>query len=145
MSNFIGRGEIRSLDIFNRLFYGISNRQQVNIKEIILAEDYEVLDQEIKNHNFDLVLYPHSKSLGKNTVIEINYKHKEKIAAKLRRVIIPLVVKAGYQYLEVNDWDCRERGLFWLNSKKEHIVTWDDYRDIIDALETAGIIPDSIE
>jgi len=139
MSNFVGRGEILARDILLKLF-DCEIAQQVNIKKIIYPQDYDILDQEVKNHNFDLVMYP---THGRPVVIEVNYKHKEKIAIKLRRIIIPLVRKRGFDYLEINDYDCRKRGVFWLNSNKEHCIhTWDDVRDIIDALETAKINPE---
>lgn len=137
-SKYIGRGEVRVRDMLLKLF-DCEIAQQVNIKKIIYPEDYDFLDQEVKNHNFDLVMIP---THGKPVVIEINFKHGEKIAEKLRRVIVPLVKKRGYLYMEINDWDCVQRGLFWLNSNKEHPPTWNDVKDVINALEISEINPD---
>lgn len=138
-SKYIGRGEVLFKNILLKLF-DCEIKQQVNIKEVIYAEDYNFLDQEVKNHNFDLVMIP---THGKPVVIEVNYEHGEKIAAKLRRILVPLIKKKGYEYLEINNWDCDKRGLFWLNSKKEHpVTTWTDYMDVINALITCGINPD---
>jgi len=139
-SKYIGRGEVRVRNMLQRLF-DCEIVQQVNIKKIIYAEDYDFLDQEVKNHNFDLVMIP---THGRPIVIEINYKHGVKISKKLRQVIIPLIRKRGYEYLEINDWDCEKRGLFWVDTKGEHHVTWVDYHDLFNALETCKINPDWI-
>ena len=137
-SEFIGRGEVRVKNILLRLF-DCEIKQQVNIEKIIYKEDYDFLDQEVKNHNFDLVMIPtHGRPVG----IEVNYMHGDKIAKKLRQVIVPLIRKRGYEYLEINDWDCEKRGLFWHNTKGEHPPTWQDYHDLINALDTCNINPD---
>jgi len=139
-SKYIGRGEILTKKILLKLVDCIGIQGQVNIQHIILPEDFEFLDQEIKNHNFDFVI---RRSEKKDIVVEVNYKHKEKAAFKWRKIFIPLIEDAGYLHLEINDWDCRQRGLFWLNSKRQHLaVTWDDFRDVQDALATSGINPD---
>lgn len=139
-SKYIGRGEERTRDITLRLF-DCEIKQQVNIKDVIYADDYEFLDREVKNHNFDLVMYPKH---GRPVVIEVNYKHGEKIAAKLRRIIVPMIKKRGYEYAEINNWDTIPKGIFWQNLKGEHVPTWDDWRDVINAFETSGINPDWI-
>ena len=139
MSDFIGRGEVIASKILFRLVDCVGLQGQVNIQNIILPEDYAILDQEVKNHNFDFIMRRTSKP---DVVIEINYKHKEKAAKKWSKIFIPLIEKAGYDYMTIDDYDCRKRGLFWLNSKGKHLaITWDDYRDVIDSLETAGINP----
>lgn len=138
-SDYIGRGEDLSKKIFLRLIDNTGILEQVSIISVILPEDYEILDPEIQKHKFDFVLLRNNK---KHIIIEINYKHKEKASKKWNNIFVPLIEKAGYDYVTVNDYDCREHGLFWLNSKKEHAdVTWDDFRDIIDALEVSGIQP----
>jgi len=137
---FVGRGEVRTKKILHRLFDCIV-RQQVNIKNVIYADDYDFLGQEVRNHNFDLVMYPKH---GRPVVIEVNYKHGEKITAKLRRIIVPLIRKRGFDYMEINNWDTIPRGIFWQNTKGEHPPTWDDWRDVINALETCKINPDMI-
>lgn len=138
-NNFIGRGEILTKKVLLRLINCIGIQGQVNIKHIILPEYYEVLDPEIQNHNFDLVL---RRTHGKDIVIEVNYRHKEKAARKSRQIFEPMVKSAGYEYLTIDDYDCRKRGIFWLSTDKKHLaVTWEDFRDIIDSLEKAGINP----
>jgi len=136
---FIGRGEVLTKKILLRLINCIGIQGQVNIKHIVLPEEYEVLDPEIQNHNFDLVL---RRTHGKDIVIEVNYKHKEKAATKSRQIFEPLLISAGYEYVTIDDYDCRKRGIFWLSSERKHlVVTWDDFRDIIDSLEKCGVNP----
>jgi len=138
-SKYIGRGEEISKQIFLKLIDLKAIMAQVGIRFVAQPEDYKILDPEVQQHKFDLVLL--SKK-GKKIVVEINYHHKEKAAKKWHNIFIPILQKAGYDFVTVNDWDCRQHGLFWLDSKKEHPkITWDDYRDIIDALEIAGITP----
>lgn len=137
MTDFIGRAEKLSKKILLKQLQCIGIEQQVNIKSIISKEDYDFLDEEVQNHNFDLVM---RRTHAKDIVIEVNYKHGEKIANKIRRIFKPLVEQSGYLFLEIHDWECET--LFWLNTKKEHPVTWQDYIDVINALKTAGIKPD---
>jgi len=138
-TNYIGRGEDLSKKIFLKLVDNIGILEQVNIISVISPEDYEILDPEIQKHKFDFVLLRNNE---KHIIIEINYKHKEKAAKKWSNIFVPLLIKAGHTYVTINDYDTRKHGLFWLDSKKEHAdVTWDDFRDIIDALEVSGIQP----
>lgn len=137
-SQSVGRGELLSKKILLKLLPCIGIQGQVNIKDVVLPEDYHILDQEIKNHNFDYVMRRTNKL---DIVIEINYGHKEKAAQKWRLIFVPMIKKAGLLYMTVDDYDCRDKGLFYLNSKKEHHISWDDHRDIIDSFEKAGISP----
>ena len=138
-TNYIGRGELIAKKILAQFLKPVNVRVQVPIEKIILAKEFAILDPEIKKHKFDFVFFCLDR---KSIVVEINYHHKEKAARKWRNVFIPLLVNAGFDFLTINDYDCRERGLFWLNSKKEHVdITWDDFRDVIDALAMAGIYP----
>lgn len=138
---YIGRGEKLSKKILLRLINCVGIESQVNIKKIVSKEDYDFLDQELQNHNFDFVL---RRLHGKDIVIEINYKHGEKIAKKLREIFIPMVIHANCEYLEINDWDCEDRGLFWQNTEGVHPVTWQDYHDVINALQTCNINPNLV-
>lgn len=139
MNDFVGRGELIAKKIFLKLINCKGIMAQVGMRFVVLPEDYKILDPEIQKHKFDFVLLLYN---AKNIVVEINYKHKEKAAKKWSNIFVPLLEKAGYDYVTVSDYNCREHGLFWLNSKKEHgNITWDDFRDIIDSLEIAGIAP----
>jgi len=138
-SKYIGRGELIAKKILVKLLKPVNVRAQVPLESLSLAKEFEILDPEIKKHNFDFVLFCINR---KSIVVEINYRHKEKAARKWHNIFIPLLINSGFDYLAINDYDCRKRGLFWLDSKKEHgIVTWDDFKDVIDALEIAGIAP----
>ncbi|MBL4817965.1 MAG: hypothetical protein JKY15_01860 [Deltaproteobacteria bacterium] len=137
-SRFIGRGENLSKKIMLRLIDCVGIESQVNIKWMIDPIEFIHLDQEVRNHNFDLVL---RRNNGKDIVIEVNYKHGEKAARKARTIFGPLVRAAGHEYITIDDYDCRKKGIFYLDSKKEHEITWDDFYDIIDALVKAGVKP----
>lgn len=136
-NKFVGRGEELAKFIVSHLLDHDVIRIQVNIKALISTYDYNILDPEVQKHNFDFVLWAKNR---KPIVFEINYHHKEKAAKKWNNVFVPLLVTAGYDYVTINDYDCRKRGMFWLDTKKVHpCITWDDLRDVIDALEIAGI------
>jgi len=137
-SQYVGRGELLSKKILLQLLSCVGIQGQVNIKNIVLPEDYHILDQEIKNHNFDWVV---RRTNTPDIVVEVNYGHKEKAAQKWRQIFVPMIIKAGLLYMTIDDYDCRDKGLFYLNSKKEHKLSWDDHRDIIDSLEKAEIPP----
>jgi len=137
-SQYIGRGELPSKKILLKLLPCVGIQGQVNIKDVVLPEDYAILDQEIKNHNFDWVV---RRTNLPDIVIEVNYSHKEKAARKWRQIFVPMIKRAGILYMTIDDYDCRAKGLFYLNSKKEHHISWDDYRDIIDSFEKVGISP----
>ena len=139
MSQFIGRGEARSQRIIWKLLSCEEINEQVNITLLIPLSELKCLDPEILQHNFDFVI---KRPMGKPAiVVEVNYKHKEKAARKWRQIFAPLLKQSGYEFITIDDYDCRDKGLFYLNSKKEHKISWDDYRDIIDALEKGGIFP----
>jgi len=121
-SKFIGRGEIISKKILLRLLPCIKIQGQVNIKDVVLSEDYNILGQEIKNHNFDFVMRRTNKL---DIVIEVNLSHGPKAAKKWRQIFTPMIEKAGLLYMTIDDWDCRDKGLFYVNSKKEHQHSWD--------------------
>lgn len=138
-SQYIGRGEELAKKILVKLLKPVNVRAQVPLESISLPKEFAILDPEIKKHKFDFVLFCLDR---KNIVVEINYRHKEKAARKWQNVFIPLLVNSGFDYLTINDFECGKRGLFWLNKEKEHgVVTWEDFRDVINALDIAGIYP----
>ena len=140
-NKFVGRGEVLAKKIIMKLIDCVGIQQQVNIKNIVSKEEYDFFDEEIQNHNHDLVL---RRVHGKDIVIEVNYKHKEKAARKYRQIFIPAIKDAGYLYLEINDWDCDPHGLFYLNSNNVHVDSWLDYADVINALMTCKIKPNKL-
>jgi len=139
LSQYIGRGEVLAKKILLRLIDCTGIQGQVPIKDLLWGSQLVILDPEILKHKFDWVL---RRNGGKDIVIEVNYKHKEKASRKWRQIFAPLLQQNGFDLLVINDWDCRPRGLFWLNTAGKHLViTWDDFRDVMDALETCGINP----
>jgi len=141
---YIGRGEVLSQKIIWKLLSCVEIYEQVNITKLITLSELKDLDPEILKHNFDFVI---KRPMNKpDIVVEVNYGHKEKAAKKWRLIFVPLLKKYGYDFMTIDDYDCRsslpgEKGLFHLNSKKEHEPSWNDWRDIIDSLEKAGIKP----
>jgi len=49
-SKYIGRGEVLAKKILFRLVDCMGIQQQVKIQDVVLPEDYDMLDQEIKKH-----------------------------------------------------------------------------------------------
>jgi len=138
-SQYIGRGEELAKKILVKLLKPVNVRAQVPLESITLPKEFEILDPEIKKHKFDFVFFCLDR---RNIVVEVNYKHGTKATKKWHQVFIPLLVNADFDYLTINDYDCRKHGLFWLDGEKTHGgITWEDYRDVIDALEIAGIYP----
>lgn len=136
-SKFIGRGEERVKDLLHRLFQTPRILQQVPIKAIIGYQDWVDLGPEYNQHKFDIVIF---RDNNKHIVIEVNYRHGEGAAKKWSNVYKPLLKKYGHTPVTIDDWDCRKKGLFH-ETKKGHINSWNDFRDVIDALEKAGVKP----
>lgn len=135
-SRFIGRGESRAREILTRLLATQRILGQVPLKEIIPYQDWVILGPEHNQHKFDLVKFNEN---NRHVVIEINYKHGNGAAVKWNEVYKPLLEKYGHIPVTIDDWDCRH--LFQETKKKGHADSWDDYRDVIDALEKAGVKP----
>jgi len=138
-SKYIGRGELIAKKILVKLLKPMNVRAQVSLESLTHANEFAILDPEIKKHKFDFVFFCLDR---KSIVVEINYHHKEKAARKWNNIFIPLLINSGFDYLAINDYDCRNGGLFWLDKVKKHdVVTWKDFKDVIDALDVAGIKP----
>ena len=139
---YIGRSERLAEAIINILLPGITLHGQVPIKNIVSAEDLKHLADDLNKHKFDFIGY-----IGDNITlgIEINYKHGERAAIKWTHYS-KLLRKYHITPVTINDYDCRsslpkQKGLFRLNSRKKHEQSWNDFRDVIDALEMAGVQP----
>ena len=146
MSNFIGRGEELVEYVIRRLYEFTETWNQVPIKKLIKAEDFEQYGEEFSKHKFDIVTsVAHPLGISETLVITVNYKHKEKAAQKWSNNFSPDLIRNAKTPVTIDDYDCRSSipktpGLFYLNSKKEHgPITWNDFRDVIDALEKAGV------
>lgn len=144
MSQFIGRGEAVVEVVLKQILHPKIIMGQYAISWIISDEDLAQLGPELNKHKFDFLLeyWDYVENKPQRMAVEVNYKHGEK-AAKKWKIYKELMIKYGIQAVTIDDYDCRERGVFWLNSKNVHPkITWDDYRDVIDALEKAGIEPE---
>ena len=129
LNKFIGRGEDNVKIILQRLFPHSVIKIQIPIQSLIRNEDYNFLDQEIKNHKFDLVMYngPHT------LVIEVNYKHGDKAAKKWTNIFVPLLKHHEYDVMTVDDYDC-------VNIFKDHYKpTYLDVIDMVMAFKKAKI------
>ena len=133
MSNqeqFIGRGEKLVKKILDNPWGITGVNTQVNITKLIPADALKDCDQEILNHNFDLLAIRRNL---RHIVIEVNYKHGEKAAQKWRTIFVPLLKQFQYDYMTIDDYDC-------LNIFKEHNKpTYDDIIDMVNAFKKAKI------
>ncbi len=135
MDDFIGRGENEVKKILGILFPRANISAQVPIVLLIKSEDYKQLDQEIKNHKFDLVVYN-----GPNTlVVEVNYKHKEKAAKKWSNIFTNLLINAFKTPVTIDDYNCEY--LFSDSVKLKKKNPWGSYIDVIRELQRQGINP----
>jgi len=133
---FIGRGEVLTIAIINKLFERAMILPQCPLEKLISPTEFENLDSEIQKHKFDFVMV---REKHDEVVVEVNYKHGEKAARKWNNIFVPLLKKHGQVTVAINDYDCRN--LFKLGSDGHHKLAWDDFRDVIDALEQAGVKP----
>ncbi len=147
MTQVIGRGEDLFGKIISRLYTKSYIIPQWPLEKAISIPEFKALDPEIQKHKFDFAVtlqreYPIKDGSVTETfdiIVEINYKHGEKAARKWNNVFVPLIKKQYCFPVAINDYDCRN--LFKLDSNKQHKLTWDDFRDVIDALENAGVEP----
>jgi len=136
LSDFIGRGEKEVEKILQGLFPSGVVSTQVPIYRLIKEEDYDILDQEIKNHKFDLVVY-----MGMNIlVIEVNYKHGEKAAKKWSEIFVPLLRKAERIPVTIEDYNCEY--LFSDATRLKKKKPWGSYIDVLRELERNHVGPD---
>ncbi len=131
--SFIGRGENEVKKILEALFPDSNVSAQVPIELLIKMQEYEELDQEVKNHKFDLVLYNGPNIL----VIEVNYKHKEKAAKKWSNIFTNLLINNGKIPVTIDDYNCEF--LFSDSKRLKQKNPWGPYLDVIRELARQGI------
>ena len=136
MSQFIGRGEEDVKKILRKLFPTCFINSQVPIERLIKAEDYAILDQEIKNHKFDIVAIVERNTL----VIEVNYCHKEKAAKKWRQIFTKYLIDNGKIPVTIDDYNCEY--LFSSSTRLLQKHPWGPTIDVIRELDRQGINPD---
>jgi hypothetical protein len=135
MDDFIGRGEIETKRILEALFPKSIVSAQVPIERLIDSNEYSKLDQEIKNHKFDLVVYNGPNVL----VVEVNYKHKEKAAKKWSNIFTNLLIDAHKIPVTIDDYNCEY--LFSDSKRLKQKNPWGSYIDVIRELQRQGINP----
>lgn len=140
-TQFIGRSETLTKDILQRLFRTIDVEEQCPIQKLISEADYNELDEIYQKHKFDFVVkYINMETFENITLaIEVNYHHTAGIQRKWNNVFVKLLKKYNVIPVPIDDWDCRH--LFTLKKDKQHKLVWDDFKDVIDALEKSKVNP----
>jgi hypothetical protein len=134
LDNFIGRGEERVKYILEKMYGTDHVMTQIPINCVISPEDYDSLGKEHNKHKFDLVVQTKREEW---MVVEVNYKHGT-IAHKKWQVYKTLVEKnPHFKTLTIDDNECKS--LFSLEKDGTHKNTWQDWIDVLNALEMAGI------
>ena len=137
-NQYIGRGENLTKEILARIFPDCSIWSQKPIQELILKKDFDSLDSVYQKHKFDFIVELKTRV---TLAVEVNYHHGEGAYRKWNKVFVKILAKYHIIPVTIDDYDCRKKGLFYLNSKKEHMLTWDSFRDVIDALEKTDVQP----
>lgn len=131
MTDFIGRGEERTVEILKYLFPKHNIYQQYPIKDLLDVENYQKLGTEYNKHKHDIVLEFNWQWI----VIEVNYNHGSVAEAKWL-VYKSYLENAGHTCVTIDDNECES--LFQLKDG-EHKDTWQDWIDVINALDNAGV------
>lgn len=133
MSEFIGRGEERVVEILKHLFPKAQIIQQMPIRNLLEDKVWETLGPEHSKHKIDIVVIIN----GETTVIEVNYQHGAVAEAKWQNVYKPILEAAGCTCLTIDDNECKT--LFKID-RGTHYRTWQDYIDVINAINSGGVI-----
>lgn len=134
MTDFIGRAETEVQSILTNLLSPQLIRTQVPLFTVIGADEYELLDKEIKQHKFDMMVY---RGHQPKVIVEVNYKHGEKAAKKWREIFDPMLKKYGYEILLIHDYECDY--LFKPQDYTKHKSSWNDVIDVCIALKLCQI------
>lgn len=132
--SFIGRAEIETQIILRRLLNPYLIRTQAELTHLISPSEYRMLDKEIQQHKFDMIIF--RKKMPK-LVVEVNYKHGEKAAKKWREIFDPMMKRFGHETLVIHDYECDS--LFLPQDYSKHKLSWNDVIDVINALKTQKI------
>lgn len=136
---FIGRSEKEVKIILKKLINYEIVLEQIPLKRLINSSDFDLLNNETKQHKFDLVFIRKSDAL----VIEVNYKHGSKAANKWVNIFVPYLEASKVLYpkkikpVAINDWDCRSLFKHTKSDNKPILVT--DVIDVCDALYSSGV------
>jgi hypothetical protein len=135
-TNFLGRGEERVVKILRNLYPEARIYTQMPISNIVSADSARELGTEYIKHRFDIFLVCENHDLA----IEINYEHGTKAYKKWHNVYESHLKQVFCKPVAIEDSECES--LFQLNKDKTHTDTWQDYIDVIRALEKAGVVPE---
>lgn len=133
---FIGRAEPETKTILEEIYPKYTILLQFPIKKLIPNSWYNILDDEIKKHSFDIVVCRPKSWL----VIEVNYKHGEKAARKWRQIFAPMIKKMKNPYavpVTIDDYECLT--LFKHTKTNNKPLVKQDYQDVLTALKMAGV------
>lgn len=135
--NIIGRAEPEVKLILTELLSPELIRTQVPLHTVISPGEYSLLDKEIKQHKFDMVVYRENQP---KLIVEVNYKHGEKAAIKWRRIFSPMIKKLKNPCaipVTIDDYECLT---LFKHTKTNHTkLRKSDYQDVINALQLAGV------
>jgi len=135
MSQFIGRAEPEVLKILEEIYPNVIILSQYPIRKLIPSSWYNELNEEVKKHKFDFVIFTE-----KWLVIEVNYKHGEKAARKWSNIFAPMIKELTNPCaipVAINDYECLS--LFKHTKTNHKKLRKSDYQDVINALKLAGI------
>lgn len=136
MSNqFIGRAEEEVFQILEEIYPNVIIISQFPIRKLIPYSLYNELNEEIKKHKFDFVVFTE-----KWLIIEVNYKHGEKAARKWSNIFTPMIKELkdpGAIPVAINDYECLT---LFKHTKTNHTkLRKTDYQDVLTALSIAGV------
>lgn len=138
-NKFIGRSESQVKTILEGILQPEKIFPQQPLKKLISAQDFELFDEIIQQHNFDFMI------LRKNDIliVEVNYKHRSTAARRWLDIFVPYLKKSrvfGDKKIipvAINDWDCNSLFKHKRDSTAQIKIT--DVIDVCNALYTAGV------
>lgn len=134
MSEYIGKGEKRTARILQKLFPDAEVIPQTPLKSLVPYSSHCTLGKEHARHKFDIGVFGSYRDF----VVELNLGHGV-IARQKMEVYEEHLKQRNIQMVEIEANECKS--LFDENVAVGHVDTWQDWIDVIHALEKAGIEP----
>lgn len=131
----IGRGEVRAMNILAKIFPTSTVVPQMPITQILSADSVRELSTEYTKHKFDIFVIHEDHDLA----IEVNYKHGNGAYKKWMNIFEPHLKNVFCKPVVIEESECES--LFQLNDDRTHTSVWQDWKDVINALEEAGVEP----
>ncbi len=123
MSQFIGKGENKVVDMLAVIFGAVNVFAQYPLKGLIPSSVFEWLDPVYQKHKFDFYVIRPGK---RNFVVEVNYKHGDITDSKYNKIFEPTLKKENIDFVNVHDNECKT-----IFKPKE---SWNDWIDLMNAL-----------